>query len=246
MRAVLIFIALAIVVDAQTPTPVASRVLTRELNLYEPRGRCGAGQIASALAIATGSSFGVEFLPGECDNDRSGGRLLVEGRTIAAVLDDVVARDPRYRWEERNGVIVVRPAAAWDDKTHFLEARTASFVYDNLTSVYAWRLVQHAIRSDRESRPPANEFAEVDPAREPFDVRLKDSPSILDVLSEIARVHGHLLWELEYCDAQASRESAMLAFRTLVPDGPIPTPGAHVMIYSGAARGPNPCRPAAR
>ena len=245
MRVVLILVAMVVVIDAQTRMPASSRVLTRELNVHEPRGRCGAGQIASALAIATGTPFGVEFLPGECENDRSGERLLVEGRTIAAVLDDLVARDPRYRWEERDGVILMRPAAAWNDRTHFLEERMDSFVHDDLTSAYAWRLVQHVIRGETNWKPPSLVASDVDAVRGLFEVHLDQRPSVLDVLSEIARVHGHLLWELEYCEAQASREFAMLAFRTLVPGGPVPKPGEHLMIYSGGARGRNPCRPGA-
>jgi hypothetical protein len=171
--------------------------------------------------------------------------LLVEGRTIAVILDDLVARDPRYRWEERNGVVLVRPAPAWNDVTHFLEERVDSFVHDDLTSAYAWRLVQHAIRGETDSKPPSLRASDVDSVRGLIKVHRDQSPSILDVLSELARVHGHLLWELEYCEAQASRQSAMLAFYTLVPGGPAPKPGEHVIIYSGGARGRNPCRPAA-
>lgn len=49
--------------------------------------------------------------------------LDVRGVTLRQALDAVVAKDRRYSWREVNGVVVVRPVAAWRDPEHPLLRR---------------------------------------------------------------------------------------------------------------------------
>ena len=44
--------------------------------------------------------------------------LKVEGLTVRALLDAVVAADPRYEWQYVGAVVVIRPAGAWSDPRH--------------------------------------------------------------------------------------------------------------------------------
>lgn len=70
------------------------------------------------LAKATKVPMGIEFLgPG---NPPVSSSIPATGRTLREVLDAMIAVDPRYEWREMQGVIVVRPAAAWHDPESIL------------------------------------------------------------------------------------------------------------------------------
>jgi hypothetical protein len=45
-------------------------------------------------------------------------RVDLSGLTVRAALDALVARDPRYAWQQVGNTIVVRPTAAWADESH--------------------------------------------------------------------------------------------------------------------------------
>jgi hypothetical protein len=47
--------------------------------------------------------------------------------TARQALDQLVALNSTYRWQEIDGVVVIRPKAAWDDPTNMLNRPTASF-----------------------------------------------------------------------------------------------------------------------
>jgi hypothetical protein len=49
--------------------------------------------------------------------------LDVRGVTLRQALDAVVAKDRRYEWRDVDGVVVVRPRAAWHDPEHPLLRR---------------------------------------------------------------------------------------------------------------------------
>ena len=47
--------------------------------------------------------------------------LDVRGVTLRQALDAVITKDRRYAWRMLDGVVVVRPVAAWNDATHPLD-----------------------------------------------------------------------------------------------------------------------------
>ena len=53
--------------------------------------------------------------------------------TVGDALKKLSALDPRYRWIESDGVIVVRPIAAWSDPKNVLNYQTESFVLKDAT-----------------------------------------------------------------------------------------------------------------
>jgi hypothetical protein len=65
-------------------------------------------------------SGGGTLAPGE-------GALDLTGMTARQALDHLVALNSTYRWQEIDGVAVIRPIAAWDDPRNMLNRPTAAF-----------------------------------------------------------------------------------------------------------------------
>lgn len=78
--------------------------------------RCGMEHILTQLAQKTGILVGLEETP-ECSGSPSPSPTHVEDVTITVrqVLDRVALLVPAYRWQEIDGVAVVRPTEAWAD-----------------------------------------------------------------------------------------------------------------------------------
>jgi len=76
--------------------------------------------------------------------------LDVRGVTLRQALDAVVAKDRRYSWREVDGVVVVRPVAAWRDPEHPL-LRTVSdrtSLLDLLNALARTEGAQWSLRSE--------------------------------------------------------------------------------------------------
>lgn len=111
------------------------------------------------------------------------------GRTVAALLDALVARDSRYSWREVGTVAVVRPVDAWEDPSHLLHRRTGPI---DLKDVATSEAVEAIFRLFGEptgrgggevplSKEPAlDEAMKVEARDRRVSVRLKDA-SILEV-----------------------------------------------------------------
>jgi hypothetical protein len=198
----------------------ASRVIPREMNLHEPRGHCAIPAAARAIATATQTPFGIERVSGRCEHpfDVSGERVFVKDRTIGDVLHQLTTIDPRYGWAEVHGVIVVRPVAAWNDPAHYLHARVDSFVHEDVNLGLAHELINSALgpRTSNERILQYRKDSSPDPD-DRFDVRLPAMPMKLDILNGIARAHGAMFWEIEYCRPRAARELAMITFMRIAP-----------------------------
>jgi len=98
--------------------------------------------------------------------------LDVRGVTLREALDAVVAKDPRYAWTVLDGVVVVRPVAAWRDPSHPL-----------LRPMQAVRLEDARLA---EAVDPWRLEAESDPAE----------GTLLDRLNATARARGQYHWIL--------------------------------------------------
>jgi hypothetical protein len=70
-----------------------------------------------ALAAAAGVPMGFEAA---APIQPHAWKIEASGRPLRAVLDAIVAEDPRYEWREDSGVFVVRPAVAWTDRDDVL------------------------------------------------------------------------------------------------------------------------------
>ena len=218
---------------ASTPTLAQSRLRERVLT---PVGRGDAGFFASPrpdaeelrflLALIAKSArvpIGFEEVAGvpmPYDGTLStippSARTLLIGLTVGEALDALVSADPRYRWREQDGVILLRPVEAWADPAHFLHKRLSAFhlrdstVSDVARAIYAQfgvRIIfgEGGVLGD----PPGPDFGLE--KRIVFDV---PSGTMLEVLNSVVRAHGGLGWMVHYANAPADIKTSCLRFVT--------------------------------
>src|SRR5258705_12768676 len=59
-------------------------------------------------------------------------RFDLDGLTVREALDALVAQDPRYRWEEHDGIVVIRPIGVLADPGDALNQRIAGVSGDRV------------------------------------------------------------------------------------------------------------------
>lgn len=129
-------------------------------------------------------------------------RRDLQGMRVGEALDWLTRIDPVYRWTEIDGVIVIRPAAAWDDPDHFLH-RVVGHV--DIQRRDAWEVLAGVgafLRTGTLELPlPAAERALV-------TVSLRDATA-LALLNASAR-EATLVWEIDYGGRTAGKSSLWL------------------------------------
>jgi hypothetical protein len=199
----------------QSSMPVTERLIDRDLTVRSV-GPCTAPSMAGFIARVVGVPAGVEYVPGPCgwdtpEESRSLAEpVLLQGKTVAEALDALIALDPRYRWSMIDDVIVVRPMTAWGNARHFLHQTVDAFAFENRNlsgmlheiQVAAGRLLGPAAAFDIPGRTPESDRK--------FSVR-SGSTSIIGMLDAVARAHGRMSWEIEYCDVDVKQENALLS-----------------------------------
>ena len=113
----------------------------------------------------------------------------VAGLTLRQALDAYVAVDRRYGWQEMNGVMVMRPTAAWGRGEHPLEATTGAVRLRDARISEAFDALRRAVASG--SAPPALPFG--DEKRVSVDFA---GGRVLDLANAIVRSYGQLSWSL--------------------------------------------------
>jgi hypothetical protein len=83
-------------------------------------------------------------------------RVELRGRSVRAVLDDLVPVGSPYRWRVVNGVVVVRPSEAWDSPVNPLNRRVAPLAVSGVDPDVALKIIVAAIRG---VEPPASDAA---------------------------------------------------------------------------------------
>jgi hypothetical protein len=142
----------------------------------------------SALATAARVPMGFEAAAPRGSRDW---KVDASGRPLRAVLDAIVAADSRYEWRDDNGVIVLRPSAAWRDRDSVLYRNVGSIRFDAIGPADALRIAAglfgtEILPSQRNDLGETKRF------------RLDLPPgTILDALNGIVRSHGMLAWGLE-------------------------------------------------
>ena len=140
------------------------------------------------LAAAARVPMGFEAAP---PGGPGGWKVEASGRPLRAVLDAIVSADSRYEWRDDNGVIVLRPSAAWSDRDSALYRGVGSIRFDDVGTADALRIVtglfgENLSASQRDDLSDTKRF------------RLDLPPgTILDALNGIVRAHGLLTWGLE-------------------------------------------------
>ena len=121
-------------------------------------------------------------------------RFDMTGATVREALDTLVRSDPRYLWQSMNGVIVVRPVLASADPHNLRNQPVRDINWRDVTAEQAFVNVRKLIN---ESSNVPSTFAGSDHDARLLSIRVQ-SGSVLDVLNEIVRAHGELMWSVEY------------------------------------------------
>jgi hypothetical protein len=189
-------------VDSQTQSILDRRVKARQDGTLLV-ARSVSDYAIESLAAAAGVPMGIERIA-PLDVLPSGREVTITGLSLRAALDVLIGFDPRYAWQEMNGVIVVRPVSAWGNPSHPLFRAVGSL---QLTNVKAKRAIDTVasllgVLESNTSFPDSKAIS-------------LDLPpgTILDVLNGIARAHGALVWSF----SQLSDEDRRLTgFRHLL------------------------------
>jgi hypothetical protein len=138
------------------------------------------------LATVVGVPFGLERLAGPLFEPLP--EFTATGMTLRAALNEIQRRDPRYRWHEMDGVIVLRPATEWNRPAHFLATPVAPLRVDGIAARHALRI---ACASVGVASP---DLRHGDTITFALDFA---GGSLLDLLNTIVRSHGRLTWSAQ-------------------------------------------------
>jgi hypothetical protein len=138
-------------------------------------------------------------------------RIDLDGLTVRAALDILVAHDPRYGWEERNGVIVIRPDRLTNDPEDRLNQRVAG--------VQRNRLGLQDVLAGVTAAASGGISRAVSPAIDSRQFAI-DAPSgtVLDILVAAARAHGRVMWSVPDAVRGTAAGEFSLGYRTFADD----------------------------
>ena len=167
-------------------------------------GGCGMLELFDQVAREARIAIGFENAPGCWFGPRSvvtdGGHVLT-ARTAREAFDEVAGLTGTFSWREINGVVVIRPASAWEDADSFLRLRVDAFQLLNVSLDEAlYRALDAA--TPRLRFPRANRLSS-----SPFDVPMSvdfSGGSLLGALTTIVRAKGDAEWHVGYTNAGAA------------------------------------------
>lgn len=142
------------------------------------------GALAAAAHVPMGFESAGSGEPAPLD-------IPASGRPLRAVLDAIVAADPRYEWRDDAGVAVLRPAMAWTDKDDFLHRSVGAIRFDDVGVSDALQLVVALFGQDLH---PSQRNTLANTKRFTLDV---PPGTVLEGLNAIVRAHGALAWGIE-------------------------------------------------
>lgn len=122
---------------------------------------------------------------------RKGHRL--EAATVGEALKYVQALDPRYDYREMEGVIVIRPRAAWGDPDDPLNRPVVHLSLVDVSPAHAFGYVTTILYGQNYRDEPTDDGR----LGGPISIQVS-SGSALDVLNQIARGTMPLTWTVRY------------------------------------------------
>ena len=134
-------------------------------------------------------------------------RFDLDGLTVRQALDALVLQDPRYRWGEHDGVLVIRPVGALADPGDALNQRIAGVRGDRvrLEEVLARVTASLAAGGVPQAFPAAVASPEF-----PLVVA---SGTVLDLLAAAARAHGRVMWLTPDAGRDPDQSGVSIGFR---------------------------------
>ena len=135
-------------------------------------------------------------------------RFDLDGLTVREALDALVAQDPRYQWQQRDGVIVIRPSGVLADAGDALNQRVVGVRGErvSLEEVLARATAAVVGRGVSPTVSPATAGREF-----PLDA---PSGTVLDLLAAAARAHGRVMWLTPDAARGTDQDGFSLGFRT--------------------------------
>jgi hypothetical protein len=142
-------------------------------------------------------------------------RFDLDGLTVREALDALVAQDPRYRWEERGGTVIIRPIGLSTDPVDALNQRIDGLQGDRLRLEDVLARVTAAVRGT--SVPP------VWPAAVNSQEFALDAPSgtVVDLLAAAARAHGAVMWSAPGGARGPDESGFSIGFKTFAGAGAV-------------------------
>jgi len=142
-------------------------------------------------------------------------RLDLVGLTVREALDFLVAHDPRYRWEEREGMVIIRPAGSLTDPADALNQRIAG--------VRGARLRLEDLLARVTEAVPFSGAAAVPRAAIDSQAFALDTPggTVLDLLAAAARAHGGVMWSASDGARGPDQSGFSIGFRTFAGAGAV-------------------------
>jgi len=215
------FVATPEVLSAASVTE--TRMIPDNITLAVPLFPCAVPTMAVQLARSAGIPAGIESVSDCAHGDPAPPRNLPPtitflGKTVAEALDELIALDPRYRWTESDGVILVRPLDAWNDAHHFLHETIVDFGFENQNIVGASVLLAQAMQG-RPFRPPTIDTqGRTEQGDRHFSMAPRTS-SIVGLMNDVVRANGSMYWTINYCRPLRDREHASFMLWTFDRSG---------------------------
>lgn len=105
---------------------------------YLVADNCSMFELFDQVARTASVPLGFENMPGCGFGRRTGvaagfGRVL-DASTAREAFDEVVALNRNFQWQELDGVVIVRPTAAWDDPENLLNVPAHAFQLMNVAA----------------------------------------------------------------------------------------------------------------
>lgn len=180
---------------------------------------CAVATAVAGLAHRYAFVAGIEYPRADCarlgeERPQGGESNNLRGLTVGQAIDKLVAMDPRYRVVQRDGVVVIRPVAAWADAQNELNFTAGSFAIEDTTLGGALFAIASAITGGPR-RPLDNLGTRTEQGARKFSVTT-GAASAGEALDAIVRAHGAAYWIVR--EGQADREgrsSRMLFFHTV-------------------------------
>src|SRR5688572_21169638 len=175
--------------------PPLERLIDSDFRVRSTITDCTVASAAFGLARRYQFPVGIEYPRSECarlgsEQGRTDGELLnFRGMTVGDALKKLSALDPRYRWMESDGVVIVRPVEAWSDAKNMLNYETKSFVLKDATLADALNAIGAAITGTGREHP-FSESTEQGARR--FNVSTRATAG--EALDAIVRAHGASYW----------------------------------------------------
>ena len=129
------------------------------------------------------------------------------GKSFEDVLDLLVKADPRYYWTETDGVVLLRPLAAWTDPRHFLHSTIAGLDLEDANIGAAMDAILPG--------PFGHGLGAQIMATDVSQLTLATGPlSVVEALDAVVRTHGRARWEVSYCLPEMKAEVATVWIKT--------------------------------